>query len=81
MLHSAVLMGCEGLHDQKRLWRRWLAPAMATGCEPGQGRKEAAVAAELGVGIGLAGAVSILLSDIVLASLCISAARRRITFL
>ena len=47
------------------MWRRRLVFPVATGCEPGQVRKEAAAAAPSGVGIGLAGAVSIFSSDIV----------------
>ena len=47
------------------VWRRRLVYPVATGCEPGQVRKEAAAAAPSGVGIGLAGAVSIFSSDIV----------------
>ena len=47
------------------MWRRRSVFPVAIGCEPGQIRKEAAAAAQSGVGIGLAGAVSNFSSDIV----------------
>jgi len=46
------------------MWRRRLVFPVATGCEPGQVRKEAAAAAPSGAGIGLAGAVSKFSPDI-----------------
>jgi len=44
---------------QTSIWRRQSASPVAKGCEPGQIRKEAAVASESGAGVGQAGAVSI----------------------
>ena len=40
------------------VWRRQSASPVARGCEPGQVRKEAAVASKSGAGVGQAGAVS-----------------------
>ena len=44
---------------QTSIWRRQSVSPVAKGCEPGQVRKEAAVASESGAGVGQAGAVSI----------------------
>ena len=41
------------------VWRRQSVSPVARGCEPGQVRKEAAVASKSGAGVGRAGAVSI----------------------
>ena len=54
-----------GPTETSDMWRRRLVFPVATGCEPGQVRKEAAAAAPSGAGIGLAGAVSNFSSDIV----------------
>jgi len=40
------------------VWRRQSVSPVARGCEPGQVRKEAAVASKSGAGVGQAGAVS-----------------------
>jgi len=57
---SDATIVCAGNHNrQTSIWRRQSVSPVAKGCEPGQVRKEAAVASESGAGVGQAGAVSI----------------------